>query len=400
MQEEQKEAQAGEQKQSRLFNLGSLGAMLNEKEQKSLLFYISIGIILVEFAVTVGALIYGIANSQQMPNGMIRFSFPWAGYLVSVVVAPVIVMLLVNLIGLGFYRAVHGEPILNEEQAQAVPERMQVFFSLVRGAPTIILLGGIIIVGAVLYYLDGVMTFLLKLGDSIETIVIWVTVGLVVAWSLSYFARMWFMYRTRRLEEEYAFRRDVLERTGMVILDEKTALGREVLQLPVNNLAALPEGNETLDVQPITTALIVGSEDVPAVKDNETSTQSDAAHTSCGQGVCDLNEHDTAPAVSTKSTSSAITIAEEGSLRVATSVAADVSTTAVAADAPANVSADVPAGVSTTAVSANAPVDVPANVTKEAIIDVEIVTPDDSTAVTAGAKDVISDDTRKTSNPS
>lgn len=247
MQEENANDSA-EKKSRSFFRLGSLGSMLNEKEQKNLLFYLSIGIIIVEFAVTVGALIYGIANAHQQPNGMMRFSFPWAGYLVSVVVAPVVVMLLVNLIGMGFYRAVHGEPVLDEEQMKEMPQRMRSFFSLVRGAPTIVLLGGVLVLGAVLYYLDGVMTFLLKLGDSVETIAIWGTVGLVIAWCVSYLARAWFMYKTRRLEEEFAFRREVFEKTGMVILDQKAMLSSEVparqamRELPAGTVEVLPAG--------------------------------------------------------------------------------------------------------------------------------------------------------------
>lgn len=229
---------------SRLFSMGNLGAMLSVKEQKSLLFYIAVGIILVEFAVTVGALITGIAGAEQLGHGKVQFNFPWTGYLVTVVVAPIIVILLVNLIGMGFYRAVHGEPAMNAEQFDQMPEKARNFFSLVRGAPTIILFGGIVILGAVLYYLDGVMSLLLKLGDSVETLVIWGTCGLVIAWCLSYCARMWLMYRTRRLEEDYAFRREVLERTGMVILDGKNMLGsQEGTQYVVER--ALPSGGQS-----------------------------------------------------------------------------------------------------------------------------------------------------------
>ncbi len=231
------------EKGSSLFSMGSLSSMLSEKEQKSLLFYIAVGIILVEFAVTVGALITGIAGAEQLGGGKVQFNFPWTGYLVTVVVAPIIVILLVNLIGMGFYRAVHGEPAMSSEQFDQMPEKARNFFSLVRGAPTIILFGGIVVLGAVLYYLDGVMSLLLKLGDSVETIVIWGTCGIVIAWCLSYCARMWLMYRTRRLEEDYAFRREVLERTGMVILDGKNMLGsQEGTQYIVER--ALPSGGQ------------------------------------------------------------------------------------------------------------------------------------------------------------
>lgn len=71
---------------------------------------------------------------------------------------------------------------------------------------------------------------------------------------------MWLLYRTRRLEADYAYRREVLERTGLVILDGKNMLGSQegsqyVVEhaLPsggqgaVVDMDALPEADKTCD---------------------------------------------------------------------------------------------------------------------------------------------------------
>ena len=56
--------------------------------------------------------------------------------------------------------------------------------------------------------------------------------GFAVAWMVSYVVRAWMHYKTKQMEAEYAFRHEVLERTGMVILDTKHAPTTELRMLP------------------------------------------------------------------------------------------------------------------------------------------------------------------------
>ena len=200
-----------EQKHHTLF-----GKQFTEKEQKTLFLYLVIGIVLMELAVTVGAIIISITNAQPSSSGVPHFQFPWIGYLVAVVMVPVLAMLLVNLVSLGFSRGARGGEDVNLE---GVPQRMQTFYALVRGAPTVILFAGFVLMCAAIYYLDGVMSLLLKLGENFHLVAIWVVGGFAVAWMVSYVVRAWMHYKTKQMEAEYAFRHEVRERTGMVILD-------------------------------------------------------------------------------------------------------------------------------------------------------------------------------------
>ena len=213
-----------EQKHHTLF-----GKQFTEKEQKTLFLYLVIGIDLMELAVTVGAIIISITNAQPSSSGVPHFQFPWIGYLVAVVMVPVLAMLLVNLVSLGFSRGARGGEDVNLE---GVPQRMQTFYALVRGAPTVILFAGFVLMCAAIYYLDGVMSLLLKLGENFHLVAIWVVGGFAVAWMVSYVVRAWMHYKTKQMEAEYAFRHEVLERTGMVILDTKHAPTTELRMLP------------------------------------------------------------------------------------------------------------------------------------------------------------------------
>jgi hypothetical protein len=236
--------------------LGNLGLSLSDREKKNLLTFLSIGIILVEFAVTIAAVCYGIINSHKLPDGTTEFRFPWIPYSVALILAPAAIMLVVNIISTGFGRFFKGDPTLSEEQMQFLPKRLRRLIALSRGLPSIILLGGMLLVGAALYYLDAVIQAILRIGDHVEVIAPWVMLGLVVAWCLSYLVRMWFIYKTRRMQEEYAFRREVLERTGIVIVDGQkhiAADGRtlgEQKALPGRVIDVLPPGESETDKDP------------------------------------------------------------------------------------------------------------------------------------------------------
>lgn len=226
------------------------GKRFSEKEQKQLFLYLVIGIVLAELAVTVGAVIHSITNAQMSADGTPQFRFPWLGYTVSVLVAPALIMLLVHLVSLVFSRPAEGKSDLD-----GLPGRVRTFYALVHSAPTIILLIAVALIGVGVYYLDGVMALLLKIGDSFQTIAIWLIGGFTAAWIVSYGVRAFLHYKTRQMEAEYAFRHEVLERTGMVLLDTRHAPTTELRLLPgpngPNTPRALPETSPTPPSNPV-----------------------------------------------------------------------------------------------------------------------------------------------------
>ncbi len=209
----------------------------SEKERKSLFLYVVVAIVLLEMAVTVGAVVYSIANAERSASGLMRFNFPWIGYLVTVTLVPVLVMLILHLVSLGMNRGLRE----GGELHAPVEGRAATFFALVRGAPTVILFAAFVLMGAAVYYLDGVMALLLKLGDSFGEVAIWVVGALALAFCVSIVARAVFAYKSKQLEAEYAFRREVLAKTGTILLDARYAPTTDLRQLPT-----------VLDVQALT----------------------------------------------------------------------------------------------------------------------------------------------------
>ncbi|MEG6506812.1 hypothetical protein [Nitratidesulfovibrio sp. 1201_IL3209] len=226
---------------------GGLGDLLGEQERKYVLAYIVIGIVLVEFLVAIVAIWQGVANVQSMPDGTVRFRFPWGGYLVSVAAAPVVVLLVLQVIALGYTRLIKGDPVLTEAQLRQLPPWLQKMLAAVNGVPTFLLMLGVTLLAVVIYYFDRVLGFVIRLGESTEHLVLWVGGGVLAAWCVGYLGRMWFAYKVRRMQEEYAYRREVLDRTGMIIVDQRSMLAQLPGHVDPMTPRALPG---TIDVSP------------------------------------------------------------------------------------------------------------------------------------------------------
>lgn len=247
----QPSGQAADQASRDRGGFGGLGDLLGEQERKYVLAYIVIGIVLVEFLVAIVAIWQGVANVQSMPDGTVRFRFPWGGYLVSVAAAPVVVLLVLQVIALGYTRLIKGDPVLTEAQLRQLPPWLQKMLAAVNGVPTFLLLLGVTLLATVIYYFDKVLGFVIRLGESTEHLVLWVGGGVLAAWCVGYLGRMLFAYKVRRMQEEYAYRREVLERTGMIIVDQRTMLAQLPGQMPGQGDGMMPRALPgTIDVSP------------------------------------------------------------------------------------------------------------------------------------------------------
>ena len=201
-------------------------AFWNDRQHRDLLFYLSVAIFFLELVVGVVAFLYGVMHAEPGVNGgPPRFQFPWLVYALAAILTPAGLLLIVHLAGVGLFRSLRGQD-QDEAWRQDLPQRLRKVYAIIQGAPTVVLLIGILMLGAALFYIDGAMTAMLRLGATLEPYLPWIIGGVGGAWCVGYLARTWFTYRTRRMEAEFEFRREVLERTGIIIVD------RGSVQLP------------------------------------------------------------------------------------------------------------------------------------------------------------------------
>lgn len=230
--------------------------------------YLLIAIFFVEMIVGGVAFFYGIMHAApESPGGPPVARFPWLAWGLAAVLAPVGLLLVVHLAGTWLSRA------LTREEAAAgdggatprdaasdadVPPGLRRFYATVRNAPTLVVLVGILLLGAALFFVDGALSALGTAAVALVPHVPWIAVSLAAFLAFCVGGRLWLLYRQRRLEHEYAWRREVLERTGLVLMDKASVAlpadsaqagagheARAALTAPVVEVSALPPADDT-----------------------------------------------------------------------------------------------------------------------------------------------------------
>lgn len=192
-------------------------------QYKDVLFYLLIAVLFVEFIVGGVAFFYGLMRSAPVtPGGPPMARFPWLGWATAAVLAPVGLLLVVHLIGSWISHALNRDQDKENADAGAdeLPEGLRRFYAIIRNAPTVLVLVGILLLGAGLFFVDGALTALVSLGGALTRYIPWLAGSAAALLAVCYLGHRWFVYRQRRLDQEYAYRREVLERTGIVLVDK------------------------------------------------------------------------------------------------------------------------------------------------------------------------------------
>ncbi|WP_300126646.1 hypothetical protein [Desulfovibrio sp.] len=228
-------------------------------EHKDALFYLLIAVFFLELVVGGVAFFYGIMHAApETTGGPPVARFPWLAWCLAAVLAPVGLLLVVHLAGTWLSRALTreeaqaGEAAPGQESSGSgqdnLPEGLRRFYAMVRNAPTLVVLLGILLLGAVLFFAEGALSALGRAGVALIPYIPWLAGSAAALLAVCFLGHAWFVYRQRRMEQEYAYRREVLERTGMVLMDKSCvalpptgADGSPAPGLPPGAPAALPE---------------------------------------------------------------------------------------------------------------------------------------------------------------
>ena len=220
---------------------------------KDALIYLMVAIFFVELVVGGVSFFYGVMHSApEVPGGPPLARFPWLGWAVAAVLAPVGLMLIVHLSGTYVSRYLGRE---DAQQADAqggaghgadddqVPERLRRFYAIIRNAPTVALLLGIMLLGAGLFFVDGAFSAIVRLGGALTDYIPWIAGSLAALIAICYLVHRWFVYRHHRMQQEYEYRREVLERTGIVLVD------KGCIPLPQNEMQRLALGGQVVEAK-------------------------------------------------------------------------------------------------------------------------------------------------------
>ena len=193
---------------------------LSEKQRRELWLYIAVSLVAVELLIGVGALLYGFIGGEREAGQ--AFSFPWLYFAIAAVLAPVLILLLTHLADVGLFRVPEGASSEAEWQ-KLLPERMQKLYRIIKGAPAVVVLLSVIVAAAGLLTLDGALSAIARFASSLTPYLPHIIGSIAGFASIAVLALVWLHYRTRRLIAEYEYRREVLEKTGVIIVDKGSA---------------------------------------------------------------------------------------------------------------------------------------------------------------------------------
>lgn len=226
-----------------------------DQNHREIVVYYLIAVFCVELIVGTIAFFYGVTHAEPVLAGGPRMArFPWIGWLVASVLTPVGLLLLLHLSGQFFSGVVNGSEggSGGADDSDQIPKSVQRMYSIIRHAPTIVILLGLVCLGCAVLFLDSAMGIVVSIGAALKPYILWIICGIVVFLVLSYLGRMWFIARHKRMEQEYAYRMKVLETTGIVIMNKGCVPMRYEdgqLKLLARNedgqLKALPEQQDT-----------------------------------------------------------------------------------------------------------------------------------------------------------
>ena len=187
--------------------------------RQELWLYVSVAIVAVELLVTVVALCYGIITAPPQTGDGFHLAFPWLSWIAAMVIAPALIIVAVHLAAGGLVGS--GERSAEEDAAwQAhLPERIQRLYRIMKGAPAIVLLLALILGGVTLATIDGALKALSQAAGALLPYLPYFIGGFVLLAGAVTGAMAWFRYKNNRLQAEYAFRREVFERSGVIMVD-------------------------------------------------------------------------------------------------------------------------------------------------------------------------------------
>lgn len=227
---------------------GESRAWYEDKNQDTI-FYLFIALFFIELIVGGIAFFYGIIHARpEIPGGPPIARFPWLVWALSAVLAPVAFLLIVHLTGSLISSTIKQDPSDSPDslEKEELPEGMRRFYAAVRHAPAVVVLLAILLLGTSLFFVDGALTAVKHLLVNLVPYIPWLAVSFAALLAICFVTHAILVYRQRKMENEYAWRREVLEKTGMVITDNST----RTLSLEQEPKSALPQSTITVAALP------------------------------------------------------------------------------------------------------------------------------------------------------
>ncbi|MBU4526913.1 MAG: hypothetical protein KUA37_02785 [Desulfomicrobium sp.] len=208
-------------------------------------------LIVVEVLIFLVCWVYQLGLDQVAATGTpVDVPFPWKAYFLVSFSAPVAVTFLIGIVVVAFNSFLYGQKrglVFKETSAEGGMGKIARAANFCFQLPfllTLLLLG--IFIG-VAYNIGAIMEYLARFGEAAAKVVL---IGLgcaLVAGTIFGVVRMVLNYKLRKKNMEYDYKREVMDRLGIAILDERTmidsqgkVLGPKHIDVTSSSSAVLP----------------------------------------------------------------------------------------------------------------------------------------------------------------
>ncbi len=208
----------------------------------------------VDFFITVAALCYGIITTPPRKSGeAVRLAFPWMGWLAAMLAAPAAIIGLAQWAEGREGNAAPPQPEQNDAFADQLSGKALRLYRFVKAVPLFVVSLALIGLSATLVTIDSAFGMLTAIAGSLVPYLPYLIGGAtVVAVAIAALA-VWFRYKNNQLMTEYAFRREVLEKTGVILTGDKAILppGHAANQYTVDRIAGSDPGGLIVEAEPL-----------------------------------------------------------------------------------------------------------------------------------------------------
>jgi hypothetical protein len=170
--------------------------------------------------------------------GPAKSPFPWKQYFFISFISPLVILIVVGLIVVGFNYYIFGDNpspedvdtlSFSESAGARLGHSISHFFSAIRQIPVIVGFFVLSFSAVILYRFDMILKFIGDVGE--KTAFYGFVVLSVVAGGALIFLLFWLFWDFRlhkyKLEKQWEFKKQVMEKTGLIILDNNMVLNEE-----------------------------------------------------------------------------------------------------------------------------------------------------------------------------
>jgi len=210
-------------------------------------------LLVVEVLIFLVCWVYQLGIDEVAVTGKpVDVPFPWKAYFLAAFSAPVALTFLAGIVVVAFNSFLYGQrgkALFREDGTEGFSGKLARAANFCFQLPfllTLLLLGVLI---GVVANLGTIMEYLARFGEAASKVVLIGLGCILVAGTIFGVVRMVLNYKLRKKNMEYDYKREVMDRLGIAILDERTMidsqgkiLSPKQIDIPVLDTKVLPQG--------------------------------------------------------------------------------------------------------------------------------------------------------------